>query len=88
MVISGVLLREISDRIINLSKDGNDNLAKRICGLVFLIGRLPHESAADLGVRATKNHIADLLVQDLAGDNAKLRSDVDATLTRLSSMAF
>jgi hypothetical protein len=85
MVISGVLLREINDRIINLSKDGDNNLAQRICGLVFLIGKLPHESAADLGVRATKTHIADLLVDDLAGDNAKLRSDVEAGLNKLSS---
>jgi hypothetical protein len=85
MVISGVLLREINDRIINLSKDGNNKLAQRICGLVFLIGKLPHESAADLGVRATANHIGDLLVHDLAGDNAKLRNDVDAALAKLSS---
>lgn len=85
MVINGVLLREINDRIINLSKDSDNHLAQRICGLVFLIGKLPHESAADLGVRATKTHIADLLVNDLAGDNAKLRSDVEAALNKLSS---
>jgi hypothetical protein len=84
MVISGVLLREISDRIINLSKDGYTSLARRICGLVFLIGKLPHESAADLGVRASKTHIADLLVNDLASDNAKLRSDVEDALNKLS----
>lgn len=84
MVISGVLLREINDRIINLSKDGYTSLAQRICGLVFLIGKLPHESGADLGVRASKTHIADLLVNDLASDNAKLRSDVEDALNKLS----
>jgi hypothetical protein len=87
MVNTGVLLREINERIINLSKDGTEEgkLARRICGLVFLIGRLPREAGADLGVRATKEHIADLLVDELQGDNGKLRAGVAATLERLAS---
>jgi hypothetical protein len=87
MVNTGVLLREINERIINLSKDGTPEgkLARRVCGLVFLIGKLPREAGGDLGVRATKEHIADLLVDDLQGDNGKLRSAVAATLDRLAS---
>ena len=55
-VNTGVLLREINERIINLSKDHTDEgqLARRICGLVFLISRLPREAGADIGVRASK----------------------------------
>jgi hypothetical protein len=85
MVNTGVLLREINEKIIGLSRDGTsgDPLARRICGLVFLIGRLPREGAADIGVRATKEHLADLLVNDLGGDNGKVRSDVETTLDRL-----
>lgn len=85
MVNTGVLLREINERIINLSKDHTDEgrLARRICGLVFLISRLPREAGADIGVRASKEHIADLLVDDLLADNGKLRRDVEAVLERL-----
>ncbi len=86
MVDTGVLLRDIYERIANLTGDGSRDrqLARRICGLVFLIGKLPHEPGADIGVRATKEHVADLLIDDLRGDNGKLRSQVEDTLTRLT----
>lgn len=89
MVNTGVLLREINERIINLSKDGSEKgkLARRICGLVFLISRLPREAGADIGVRASKEHIADLLVDDLLADNGKLRSVVEGLLEELASKA-
>jgi len=87
MVNTGVLLREINERIINLSKDGTDEgkLARRICGLVFLISRLPREAGSDIGVHATKEHIADLLVDDLLADNGKLRSSVETVLEKLAA---
>lgn len=82
MVNTGVLLREINERIIQVGR--SDRLAGRICGLVFLIGKLKREGAADIGVRATKEHLADLLVDDLAADNGKLRSDIEMTLKKLA----
>ncbi|MDB4990211.1 MAG: hypothetical protein JWN04_5389, partial [Myxococcaceae bacterium] len=87
MVNTGVLLREISDRIGNLKKDKTDKgtLAYRICGLVFLISRLPREAGSDIGVRASKEHIADLLIDDLLADNGKLRSSVETVLEDLAS---
>jgi hypothetical protein len=87
MVNTGVLLREINERIINLSKDGTPEgrLARRVCGTVFLIGKLPRDPGADIGVRATKEHISDLLVDDLAADNGKLRNSVESTLAKLVS---
>ena len=87
MVNTGVLLREINERIINLSRDGSEEgrLARRICGLVFLISRLPRQAGGDIGVRASKEHIADLLVDDLLADNGKLRSNVESVLERLGS---
>jgi len=87
MVNTGVLLREINERIINLSKGGTDEgrLARRICGIVFLISRLPREAGADVGVRASKEHVADLLVDDLLADNGKLRSSVETVLEKLAA---
>ena len=86
MVTTGALPREINERIIALGRSGQpeDRLKQRICGLVFLIGQLPREAEADIGVRATKEHIADLVVDDLAADNGKLRSDVGRLLDRLA----
>jgi hypothetical protein len=85
MVNTGVLLREINERIINLSKDGSDEgkLAQRACGLVFLISRLSREAGADIGLRASREHIADLLVDDLLADNGKLRGVVEVVLEKL-----
>ena len=83
MVNTGVLLREINERIIQVGKSDGP-LAQRICGLVFLIGKLTREGGADIGVRAKKEHLADLLVEDLSADNGKLRSDVEAVLAKLA----
>jgi hypothetical protein len=84
MVTTGILLREINENILKLD-DGTaqGKLAQRVCGLIFLISKLPHESTADLGVRATNDHISDLLIDDLTADNGKLRSDVQETLQAL-----
>lgn len=83
MVNTGVLLREINERIIHVGRT-EGALAQRICGLVFLIGKLKREGGADIGVRATKEHLADLLIDDLSADNGKLRSEVEVTLKKLS----
>jgi hypothetical protein len=83
MVNTGVLLREINERIIQVGKS-DGALAQRICGLVFLIGKLRREGGADIGVRAKKEHLADLLVEDLSADNGKLRSEVDTGLQKLA----
>ena len=88
MVNTGVLLRELNEKIIALSPDWKtgDPLARRLCGLIFLISKLPREAGADIGVRTTKEHLADLVVDDLRGDNGKLRDDVDTTLNRLVTL--
>lgn len=84
MVNTGVLLREINERIIQVGKS-DGTLAQRICGLAFLIGKLKREGGADIGVRANKQHIADLLVDDLGADNGKLRSEIGSLLNKLAS---
>jgi len=87
MVNTGVLLREINERIIMVGRT-EGQIAQRICGLVFLIGKLKREAGADTGVRATKDHIADLLIDDLAADNGKLRSEVEDKLKKLSDQGM
>ena len=55
-------------------------LAPRLCGLIFLIRKLPREAAIDIGVRATADMLADLLVADLSKDGTALRSRIPQLL--------
>jgi hypothetical protein len=81
---TGVLLREIDETIRNLDDGTSDGkLARRLCGLIFLIRKLPRESVADIGVRATEAMLADLLVSDLSNDGARLRKGIPRLLQKL-----
>lgn len=85
MVNTGVLLRELNERITRVGADGKEasRLRQRICGLVFLIGRLPTDAGADIGVRASAAHLTDLLVDDLTANSGALRDKVQTSLKGL-----
>lgn len=83
MINTGVLLREINERIIQLGEN-KGSLYRRVCGLIFLINKVRREDAGDIGIRASKEHIADLLIDDLGADNGKLRADVEHILETLT----
>ncbi|MEW6071033.1 MAG: BREX system P-loop protein BrxC [Planctomycetota bacterium] len=85
LVNTGVLLNEIATRIQALD-DGTPvgALRHRLCGLVFLISKLPREVAVDTGVRASAKTIADLLVEDLQQDSGPLRRQVEQELESLA----
>lgn len=80
MLHSGVLTRDAQDTINE--EDGADKLGGRIAALVFLIDQLK-QANPDLGVRATPDTIADLLVSDLNAGSASLRRTVEARLDDL-----
>ena len=81
---SGVLLREVNETII-AQDDGTPDgqLKSRLCALVFLIRKLPREAGVDIGVRATTETLADLLVKDLATDGSALRGQLPKLLDEL-----
>ena len=81
---SGVLLREVHETIV-AQDDGTPDgqLKSRLCALVFLIRRLPRDVGVDIGVRATMETLADLLVKDLARDGSALRSQLPKLLDDL-----
>lgn len=85
MVENGVLDRQQSNDIQKLlrSKDADDQLKGRLCGLIFMIHKLPREQNADLGVRATPDALSDLLVDDLVGGGHGLRQKVPVLLAEL-----
>ena len=85
LVGSDVLLNEINTRIAKLD-DGTPEgtLRADLCGLVFLIGKLPRQGAVDLGVRANAGTLADLLVKEITGDSGPFRNTVAVELEKLA----
>jgi hypothetical protein len=80
LVNTGVLLGELATRIQEQTP-----LGRRICGVAFLISKLPREQGIDTGVRATATTIADLLVDNLETDSDALRRDVESELESMVS---
>jgi phage tail protein X len=82
---AGHLLKETQTLIKDQAKNPDDGpLRARILGLVHLISLLPTDGPQDRGVRPTADHIADLLVEDLASDGARLRQRVPELLATLA----
>ena len=77
LVSSGVLLNELNNRITGLDDGSEDGKLKQsLCGLAFLISRLPREQGADKGIRSTARTLADLMVPDLRKDSGPLRDRI------------
>ena len=85
MLQTGVLLREVDQDIRQLDDGTEDGrLRSRLCASIFLISRLPRESGADAGIRATADMLADLVVTDLPAGSADLRRRVPELLDHLA----
>ncbi len=84
LVNTSFLLNEINTRIQKFDDGTADGRLRRdLCGLVFLIGKLPHEKNKDLGVRANAATLADLMVDDLTQDSGILRNRIAQILKAL-----
>jgi len=84
MLQSGVLLKDVDELIRGLDDGSADGALKsRAAALAFLISQLPHDGVGDTGLRATAPVLADLLVEDLAADGARLRKDVPRLMGEL-----
>lgn len=79
---AGLLLKETQTLIHEHGQ--KDPLRGRILGLIHLIGLLPTSDHGDIGVRATADHLVDLLVEDLAHDGDRLRQQVPVALGALA----
>jgi hypothetical protein len=78
LVNTGVLLGELSDKILSLDNGSEaGRLIKRLCSLIFLISRLPRETGVDSGVRATAKILADLMVDNLEKDSGPFRKQAE-----------
>lgn len=68
---------------LRASKDADDQLAGRLYALIFMIGKINHETRdkpGDLGIRATPAVLADLLVEDLKLGGSSLRERIPKVL--------
>lgn len=84
LVQKGVLLRELDETIRELDDNTPEGkLKRRICGLIFLVRKIPREAGFDIGIRATPEMLADLLVSDLRSDGSDLRKQVPLMLEQL-----
>jgi hypothetical protein len=84
LVQQGVLLRELDETIRKLDDNTPEGkLKRRICGLIFLVRKIPRAAGFDIGIRATPEMLADLLVSDLRNDGSDLRKQVPLILDRL-----
>lgn len=82
LVISGEMQKRFQEIIEEQKTSPEGALRSRICALVFLINKLPREGA-DSGVRATPEHLADLLTDDLGASATELRAKVPGLVQAL-----
>ncbi|MBW1967272.1 MAG: BREX system P-loop protein BrxC [Deltaproteobacteria bacterium] len=79
---SRILPRKVHEKTM-IWKEGTDDerLMARACGLVFLINKLAG-SNKEIGIKATVNTIADLMVEDLSQGSSSLRSRLPGILDK------
>ena len=77
-----VLPRKVHERTMKWVKGSADEqLMARACGLVFLITKLAGNNN-EVGIRATVDTLADLMVEDLASGSSSLRTKLPALLDK------
>ncbi|HOR91506.1 MAG TPA: BREX system P-loop protein BrxC [Rectinema sp.] len=77
---SRILPRKVHEKTMIWSRGSEDErLMARACGLVFLINKLGSQNT-EIGIRATIDTLADLLVENLSDGSSSLRSKLPSLL--------
>jgi len=77
---SSILPRKVHEKTMSWKQGSADEQLKaRACGLVFLINKLSGTNS-EIGIRATVDTLADLLVEDLSQGSAGLRKKLPSLL--------
>ncbi len=86
---TGMISKEVSETIGKLSA-GNEaeQLQSQLLALIYLIGKLPTDAIADIGVRATDHMLADLLLEDLNAGSNDLRKKIPELLEQLQDQGI
>ncbi len=79
---SRILPRKIHEKTMTWSKGlEEEKLMARACGLIFLINKLSGQNN-EIGIRATADTVADLLVEDISQGSSRLRGTLPGMLDR------
>jgi len=82
MLQSRILPRKVHEKTMSWLKGTEDErLMGRACGLVFLVNKLAG-SNNEIGIKATVDTLADLMVEDLSKGSSTLRSSLPALLEK------
>lgn len=80
------LPQEVFNNVARFSTgDANSQIKAKALKLIYLINKLPADTALDIGLKATDAVLADLLVTDLASGSGELRKVLPALLQELQN---
>lgn len=86
LVSTAQLPKEVFENVQRLAAGNADNqLKSRLLKLIFLINKLPADAALDIGIKATEEALADLLVSDLSQGSSELRKRIPGLLAELQN---
>ena len=86
LVSTALLSKEVYENVQSFAAgDAEARLKGRVLKLIYLINKLPSDAATDLGLKATDDALADLLVTDLSAGSGELRKKLPGLLDELQN---
>ena len=86
LVSTAQLPKEVFENVQRFSVgDASAQLKGKLLKLIYLINKLPSEAALDIGLKATDDMLADLLVTDLSAGSSDLRKQLPGLLHKLQN---
>lgn len=86
LVSTAQLPKEVFENVQRFAAgDAHAQLKGKLLKLIYLINKLPADAALDIGLKATEEALADLLVTDLAAGSSELRKQLPDLLAELQN---
>lgn len=86
LVSTAQLPKEVFENVQRFAAgDEKAQLKAKLLKLIYLINKLPADAALDIGLKATEESLADLLVTDLSAGSSELRKSLPALLDELQN---
>lgn len=86
LVSTAQLPKEVFENVQRFAVgDAHAQLKGKLLKLIYLINKLPADAAMDIGLKATEEALADLLVTDLSAGSSELRKQLPALLDELQN---
>jgi len=86
LVSTAQLPKEVFENVQRFAAgDADAQLKAKLLKLIYLINKLPADAALDIGLKATEEVLADLLVTDLSSGSSELRKKLPSLLDELQN---